>query len=233
MALNPETVRPDHMDIILAILKSAGGAVAGRARLTRSVYLLDHLGLESGFRYRCDRHGPFSRGIDNALAGAMASCLVVSEGGRVRFGDRCPDGRRTEPDSALEGSGDEILRLVADGTWQGPSGLDIRLQWALRSFIDANAAVLRTAATVHWLAEREGVEDWPAELIRRGHVRAMGACTDLALTLLHGAGLPPGRDIRAGSMPPNEWRHQKEVAAAFYTPELVDELKRGTRGTCG
>ena len=62
----------DRESIVVAVLAAANGRLAGRVRLQKVVYLLDRLGLESGFAYDYYHYGPFSRELDNAVADAEA-----------------------------------------------------------------------------------------------------------------------------------------------------------------
>ena len=77
----------EREEIVAALLKASGGQLVGRVRLQKTVYLLDRLGLESGFDYDYHHYGPFSRDIDNAVADAEAFELVEE-----RFGRRQLDG---------------------------------------------------------------------------------------------------------------------------------------------
>ena len=79
----------EREEIVAALLKASGGQLVGRVRLQKTVYLLDRLGLESGFDYDYHHYGPFSRDIDNAVADAEAFELVEE-----RFGRRQLDGAR-------------------------------------------------------------------------------------------------------------------------------------------
>jgi len=45
--------------------------------LQKTIYLLDQLGLNSGFEYQYYHYGPYSRELDNAVLDAMAFRLVT------------------------------------------------------------------------------------------------------------------------------------------------------------
>ena len=168
----------EREEIVAALLKAAGGQLVGRVRLQKAAYLLDRLGLESGFHYDYHHYGPFSRDLDNAVADAEAFGLVEEE-----FGRRQVDGARYS-----------IFKLTPDGF-----GLPARsgqlneaaLGRYLQMFAEANVTVLELAATANWLAEEEGQEDWQEALCRRKGRKVEGGRLDRALALLRDIGLPP------------------------------------------
>ena len=55
----------EREDVVAAIVEAAGGQLTGRVRLQKAVYLLDHVGLNSGFEYDYHNYGPYSRDLDN------------------------------------------------------------------------------------------------------------------------------------------------------------------------
>ena len=69
----------EREDVVAAVLAAAGGELTGRVRLQKAVYLMDRLGLESGFSFDYHHYGPFSRDLDNATADAKAFGLVEEE----------------------------------------------------------------------------------------------------------------------------------------------------------
>ena len=110
----------EREEIVVALLKAAGGQLVGRVRLQKVVYLLDQLGLESGFRYDYHHYGPFSRDLDNAVADAEAFGLVDE-----KFGRRQVDGARYS-----------IFKLTAAG-FESPATID-RLNEAALGALSAN-----------------------------------------------------------------------------------------------
>ena len=168
----------EREEIVVALLKAAGGQLVGRVRLQKVVYLLDQLGLESGFRYDYHHYGPFSRDLDNAVADAEAFGLVDE-----KFGRRQVDGARYS-----------IFKLTAAG-FESPATID-RLNEAalgrcLQTFAGATVTVLELAATANWLAEEEDREEWQEALRRRKGPKVGGGRLDRALDLLRDVGLPP------------------------------------------
>ncbi len=65
--------------IVTALVAAAGGALTGRVRLQKTLYLLDRLGLHSGFGYEYHHYGPYSRDLDNATADAKAFGLITEQ----------------------------------------------------------------------------------------------------------------------------------------------------------
>ena len=66
----------EREEIVAVLLRAAGGQLVGRVRLQKVAYLLDRLGLNSGFQYNYGNYGPFSHDLDNAVADAEAFGLV-------------------------------------------------------------------------------------------------------------------------------------------------------------
>lgn len=164
--------------IVAALLKAAGGQLVGRVRLQKTVYLLDRLGLESGFHYDYHHYGPFSRDLDNAVADAEAFGLVEEE-----FGRRQVDGARYS-----------IFRLTEDGDRLPANAGRLNeavLQGFLQGFAEASVTVLELAATANWLVEEENQDDWQEALRRRKGRKVNGGRLERALALLRGVGLAP------------------------------------------
>ena len=164
--------------IVAALLQAAGGELVGRVRLQKAVYLLDRLGLESGFHYDYHHYGPFSQDLDNAVADAEAFGLV-EEG----FGRRQIDGARYS-----------IFTLAVDNL-ELPARMgrldEAALKRHLQTFAETNVTVLELAATANWLVEEEERSDWEEALRRRKGPKVEGGRLDRALTLLQDVGLPP------------------------------------------
>ena len=167
-------------EIIVALLKAAGGQMDGRVRLHKVAYLLDRLGMESGFRFDYHHYGPFSRDLDNAVADAEAFELVEEAFDRREIdGARYSIFKLLAPDQACP---ERIGKLEA-----------AVLQSYLRMFAEANVTVLELAATAHWLAVEEERADWQEALCRRKGPKAAGGRLDRALALLRDVGLPPAK----------------------------------------
>lgn len=172
----------EREDVAAAVIAAAGGALTGRVRLQKTVYLLDRLGLNSGFSFDYHHYGPFSRDLDNAMADAKAFGLVDED-----FDRRQSDGasysifrlkREAKADAYGDLGADEACRLV-------------------RLFAGTNVTVLELAATVDWLARVEGYADWRAEITKRKGVKVQNGRLEKALDLLRALNLAPSEPVVA------------------------------------
>lgn len=160
-----------------SLVVAAGGELVGKIRLQKVVYLLDQIGLNSGFSYEYHHYGPYSE----ELAEQVEDDII--------FGRLNADQRRRQSDgvpyvaysatSAGEGSPID-QHLPAD-----------RVRVALSEMQRRSATVLELAATMHWLAVAEGRDNWQAELVRRKGAKTQNNRDQQALELLRTLGLPP------------------------------------------
>lgn len=167
-------------DIVAAVVQAAGGALVSRVRLQKTVYLLDRLGLESGFDYEYYHYGPYSRELDNATADAEAFDLVEES-----FDRRASDGARYSIFRLKPGTD---VRSEAFGrlTAEKASSLAHR-------FAKTNVTVLELAATVDWLVREEKISDWLQEVTKRKSAKVGHGRLERAVELLNELGLaPPG-----------------------------------------
>lgn len=170
----------EREDIVAAVVDAAGGELVGRVRLQKAVYLLDQLGLGSGFEYEYHHYGPYSRELDFATADAEMLNVVHEE-----LQHRESDGARYS-----------VFRL---GDWKpkdeaifGHLGRAEAARLA-RLFATTNITVLELAATVDWLWRKEECGDWPAEVARRKPMKVGNDRLERAIDLLKKVGLtPPG-----------------------------------------
>ena len=163
--------------IVAAVVAAAGGKLISRVRLQKSVYLLDRLGLESGFNYEYHHYGPYSRDLDLATADAV-SLHVVSETFHHREGDGA---RYSVFELKQDPSGDEGF---------GNLGRTRATELAGK-FASTNITVLELAATVDWLWREEGYDNWRNEVSRRKPVKVERGRLDRAVALLNDLGLSP------------------------------------------
>jgi uncharacterized protein YwgA len=168
----------EHEERVAAIIAAAGGKLASRIRLQKIAYLLDRLGMESGFGYQYHHYGPYSRDLDNAILDAEAFGYIVEE-----FGHRHSDGARYSIFSLKKGPQSNVFgRLEAS-----------RAKRIVHDLAASNVTVLELAATAHWLAAEEKVPDWREEIVRRKGPKTENNRLDKALELLRELGLPPAR----------------------------------------
>src|SRR6266568_1976340 len=62
--------------LIAEVTHAASGRIVGRVRLQKMFYLLDKLGLESGFDYEYHYYGPYSAALSDAVDDAKAFGLI-------------------------------------------------------------------------------------------------------------------------------------------------------------
>lgn len=156
------------------ILGAAGGRLVSRIRFQKIAYLLDQLGAESGFDYSYHHYGPYSRDLDSAILDAEAFGLLKEE-----YGYRKSDGARYSV-FVHRAEGKEFSCLKDD-----------RLRNVTKRLATENVTVLELAATAHWLAEFEKVDDWKAEIRRRKGSKTDNGRLEEATKLLAEVGLPP------------------------------------------
>lgn len=165
--------REEH---VAAIVDSAGGKLVSRVRLQKIAYLLDQLGMESGFSYQYHHYGPYSRDLDNAILDAEAFGYVEET-----FERRQSDGARY---SVFES------RKVPKTNVFGHLDTN-EVGQVIRKLADTNVTVLELAATAHWLAAVEKVPDWKKEIVRRKGPKTENNRLDKAIDLLRDLRLPP------------------------------------------
>jgi uncharacterized protein YwgA len=168
----------EREDVVAAVVGAVGGELTGKVRLQKVVYLLDQLGLSSGFRFEYYHYGPFSRDLVNAVEDAKAFNMV-----REDFGQRSSDLASFS-----------IFRMQADVAIKpeafGELGSD-RAGLLAKKLAARDATVLELAATVHWLWKYEQRKNWQVEILRRKGLKAQGGRLDRALALLDELGLAP------------------------------------------
>lgn len=160
------------------LLEIAGGEIVGKVRLQKVVYLLDQLGMNSGFSYDYHHYGPFSAELADQLDEDVVFGRVVEVPMR-----RAIDG---VPYSAYRASNFDNKKPDKIG--------DVAIEMAkaaLAVLQQRSATILELAATIHWLRAVEGVEDWRNELFRRKGAKTDNGRTDKALDLLKELGLAP------------------------------------------
>ncbi len=162
---------------IPSLVVAAGGEIVGKVRLQKVVYLLDQIGLNSGFSYEYFRYGPYSEDLAERVEDD------------VIFGHLHADQRRRLSDGVpyiaysaeAAGDGDTLEAHIPTD----------RIQTALAEMQQRSATVLELAATIHWLAVMEGIPDWKTELFRRKGAKTNNDRDQRAVELLRTLGLPP------------------------------------------
>ncbi|MCF1505575.1 hypothetical protein L0F51_17625 [Afifella sp. H1R] len=139
--------------LVREVIEAAGGEVVGRIRLQKIVYLLEQLGLKSGFSFSYYHYGPYSEGLAEAVERAQFFDKSVREDtGYTAYGNPFSIYSTSNTSSHAEFVGalkaDEARRLI-------------QLMKAEQS------VVIELAATIHWLKHKEKITNWKAELKRR------------------------------------------------------------------
>jgi uncharacterized protein YwgA len=176
-------------DKVAAVVDAAGGRLVSRVRLQKTVYLLDQLGLSSGFDYEYHHYGPYSRDLDNATSDADA-LGVVQEKIQHRAGDGASYSVFILPKSGS--SKDEAL-----GTLGRSKAAEL-----VQKFASTELTVLELAATVDWLWRYERCRDWQSEIARRKPMKVGNGRLDRAVKLLRDLGLTPPVPERGAIMAP-------------------------------
>ena len=162
---------------IPSLVVVAGGEIVGKIRLQKVVYLLDQIGLNSGFAYEYFHYGPYSEDLAEQVEDdVIFGHLHASQ--RRRLSDGVP---YVAYSAEGPGDGDALAPHIAP---------DI-IRTALTEMQRRSATVLELAATIHWLAVMEGISDWKTELIRRKGAKTNNDRDQRAVELLRALGLPP------------------------------------------
>lgn len=160
------------------LINAAGGEIVGKVRLQKVVYLLDQVGMNSGFSYEYHHYGPYSAELAKAVDEGVFSHRINEE---VR---RRPDGVpysvfRLTPESDHPAE----IRALGGLTFE-------RAQAALKVMQQRDATVLELASTIHWLTSKERSRDWRSELVRRKGIKTGAGRVEQAVELLEEIGLP-------------------------------------------
>ena len=159
---------------IPALIRAAGDEIGGKVRLQKLVYLLDQMGMKSGFSFEYRHYGPYSADLEDQVKEDIHNKRIDSET------------RRRQSDGVAY----TIYRLPegAHRSWHNIS-LDEKFQEAAAKMQRHSATVLELAATIHWLVEAEECEDWRKELKRRKGAKTEEGREEQALGLLSELGL--------------------------------------------
>lgn len=161
----------DSAFIANVICASDDKEVFGKIRLQKIFYLLEQLGLRSGFSYSYHHYGPYSEDLSNTLFFAeFFDKVIVESQGKTKFGNvyskfSLSKDALNKPSGAGDLSAKDLKKLV--NALEAPTSVVIEL-----------------AATIHWLREKEEIEDWKTELIARKAGKATESNIGKAIDLL-------------------------------------------------
>src|SRR5713101_5551158 len=172
----------EREQIVAAVVAAARCPLIGRVRLQKTVYLLDRVGLNSGFGYEYHHYGPYSRDLDNATADAKAFGMIEE------------DYERRQSDGAMY----SIFRLSPGAAQKeeayGELGRERTTELA-RLFAGTNVTVLELAATIDWLWREERRSDWRNEVTKRKGTKVRHGRLERAIELLQSVGLTPPASV--------------------------------------
>lgn len=139
--------------LVRELIDAADGKIVGRIRLQKIVYLLEQLGLNSGFKFSYYHYGPYSEELAEAVDRAQFSDKsILEETGHTAYGN--PFSIYLASDNASE------TKNVGALTFDESHRLISRMK-------EEQSVIIELAATIHWLKEKENVADWRDELKRR------------------------------------------------------------------
>jgi uncharacterized protein len=153
-----------------SLISAAGGEIVGKVRLQKLVYLLDQLGLQSDFSFSYYHYGPYS----DQLAEAVEEDIIF---------------RRVNAETRRRSDG--VPFFIFTALTHDSVGFPPKIAAAIEAIQLRTATVLELAATIHWLAFVEKVDNWRQELIRRKGVKTEQGRAEDALQLLRELELAP------------------------------------------
>lgn len=160
---------------IQELIEAAGGEIVGKVRLQKVVYLLDQLGMNSGFSYEYHHYGPYSSDLAKTVDDGVFSRRITEEVKRRSDG---------VPYSVFKLPSGEPIEVQLLG------GLTISTaKAALKSMQQRDATVLELASTIHWLVHNERIGNWQSELRRRKGIKTANGRVDQAVDLLDELGV--------------------------------------------
>jgi uncharacterized protein YwgA len=169
----------EREDVVVGVVAAAPGRqLMSRVRLQKTVYLLDVLGLGSGFSFEYHHYGPYSRELDNATAEAKAFNLIEE-----RIAHRLSDGASYSIFAVQQGAEPK------PGVY-GSLGVE-RTRDMVTRFANTNVTVLELAATIDFLWRSEKIVDWRSEVEKRKRAKIGGDRLERAIELLRSLGLTP------------------------------------------
>jgi uncharacterized protein YwgA len=160
---------------IPALIDAAGGEIVGKIRLQKMIYLLDQLGMKSGFSFDYHHYGPYSE----ELAEVVDDDII--------FGQVQEEQKRRVSD----GVSYVIYRSLNERKQPSEIFANPPIAAAIDEMNRQSMTILELAATIHWLAFKEKVRNWKEELRRRKGVKTEGGRVERALELLEKLELAP------------------------------------------
>lgn len=167
-----------ELDQIVAgtVALAPDGELVGRIRLQKIVYLMEQLGLKSGAGFSYHHYGPYSEALYAAVEDAKFWGRL-EEQTMSRASDGAPYSAFRAKDAPPT---DKLGQLPVK-----------RARELLAKLTPVHSTVLELAATIHWLAFKEKVADWRAEIEKRKAGKTSSGRLEKAEALLKELGLAP------------------------------------------
>lgn len=163
--------------IVCDVLEAAGGKLTGRIRLQKTVYLLEKIGLQTGFKYTYHHYGPYSADLAEAVETASIFGMI-----KEVIEHRKSDGARYSRFDLKSKPREEFDEFLNSDPAKS----------AISAFENESSTVLELAATAYWLKNEEKCPDWKSEIIRRKGVKTAGGRLEKAVALLSSIKLGEG-----------------------------------------
>ncbi len=161
----------DRTDLITGVIQAAGGKVIGQIRMQKIFYLLEQLGLSANIRYSYHHFGPYSEDLARSIDYAELIDSAVKE----------------VPDRTISGS-TFIAYELSKNLQENPDKIGDLSFSDVKNFVKDMTAetsiVIELAATIHWLKNKEKIDNWEQELLRRKPSKATPVFVEKAKTLL-------------------------------------------------
>ena len=157
--------------LIVSLLCAADNKIIGRIRIQKIVYLLDQLGLNSGFGFSYHHYGPYSEDLSQELLfNRVFDENIVETFEETSFGAEysvyTPKISQTDPPTQVGNLDFDFVKK------------------SVASMKSTTSVVIELAATIHWLKEKEKITDWKSELKKRKASKATPQNIEKAKNLL-------------------------------------------------
>lgn len=161
--------------IVQSVIAAAGGILTGRIRLQKFVFLLDKLGLNSGFEYTYHHYGPYASNLTDAVDFAKAFNILSEE-----FDHRKSDGARYS-----------IYKIGSHPICKSKNEFLSKknVEHAISAMNSVSSTILELAATACWLKQDENLTDWRDEIVKRKGKKTDDGRLEKAEALLADIGL--------------------------------------------
>lgn len=158
-------------NLIASLLHAADGKIVGRIRIQKIVYLLEQLGLNSGFNFSYHHYGPYSEDLSQEL-----------------LFDRIFDKSINETFEKTSFGSEYSVYTLAESQTEFPTHVGALIFDDVKNSVgkmkSTTSVVIELAATIHWLKEKEKITNWEPELKKRKASKATPNNIDRAKKLL-------------------------------------------------